>query len=160
MMGYYRTCCYRTLDKTKTAEFISEWKQRAINQVQEVVDGLHNMDRLYLTHSNEELDEVERAIFDDPIRRLLHAAVGDPQEGERQNIDDYYRGGEISECIESMVVWKRIMRNAARQLEENERMERIFRRSRELWDGWSKDSEGLANFGRRCYYTGVFNFLG
>ena len=120
-------------DKTKTAEFISEWKQGAINQVQEVVDGLHNMDRLYLTHSNEEIDEVERAIFDDPIRRLLHAAVGDPQEGERQNIDDYYRGGEISECIKSMVVWKRIMRNAARQLEDNERMERSFRRSRELW---------------------------
>jgi hypothetical protein len=133
MMGYYRTCCYRTLDKTKTAEFISEWKQRAINQVQEVVDGLHNMDRLYLTHSNEEIDEVERAIYD-PIRRLLHAAVGDPQEGERQNIDDYYRGGEISECIESMVVWKRIMRNEQMErLEDNEQMERSLKRSRERW---------------------------
>ena len=99
-------------------------KQRAINQVQEVVDGLHNMD---WSHSIEEIDEVERAIFDDPIRRLLHAAVGSAQEGEKQNIDDYFRGGEISKCIKSMVVWKRIMRNAARQLEENERMERSFR---------------------------------
>ena len=77
--------------QSKTAEFISEWKQGAINQVQEAVDGLHNMTKA--TNSIEEVgaaldNKVARAIFDNQMRSVLHAGVRSAQEDEMRNTDD------------------------------------------------------------------------